>query len=91
MHAEKLKEVDERMEEFRGKIKKEIQNACARSYLRYKNIKKITLEDNIQVQNTDEDKNELEKIKKKAKNKDTNLVKKFIMDNMPYAQDATRR
>ncbi len=33
----------------------------------------------------------MEKVKKKAKNKDSSLAKNFIKDNMPYAQDATRR
>ena len=93
MHIGKLKELDEKMETFRSSIKKEIQIACANSYSRYKNIKKITLEDNIQVQKTGEQSDELEmdKVRTKAKSKDTSLAKNFIKDSMPYAQDATRR
>ena len=90
-HQEKLKDLDKTLEFFRDLVKKELVKACSTSYLAYKEMKKITLDDNnLNLENSGEEKQDItEKKKKKAENE--NGAANFIKYAMPYAQDATRR
>ena len=99
LHKLGLKELDRTIEQYRNDVKKEITKACGASYQKYKELKKITLEDNL-VSSKKEKKDDVEEgmtilQKQKAqhkKNDDENqFVQNFLKDAMPYAQDATRR
>lgn len=77
------------MEDYRSKIKTCIIKACGKSYDTYKELKKITLEDNFDFKNEGE-----ENQKKDTNNNKKDMgsfVQNFLKDTMPYAQDATRR
>ena len=77
------------MEEFRAKIKLQIVKSCGKSYDVYKELKKITLEDNFDFKKEGDDKNKKDNLSNK---KDMgSFVQNFLKDTMPYAQDATRR
>jgi hypothetical protein len=77
------------MEEYRDKIKNCILKACGKSYDTYKELKKITIEDNFDFKNEGEQKDKKESNSNK---KDMgSFVQNFLKDTMPYAQDATRR
>ena len=99
MHKLNLKELDKTMEYYRALVKKEIQKACNTSYMNYKELKKITLEDNVintgkKAKKVDEnfDFGQNKKSSNNIKdNEDKNFAQNFLKDAMPYAQDATRR
>ena len=97
LHKVQLKELDMKLERYRAKIKQVIVNACQSSYIVYKNQKKITLEDETLAKKEEDDEDGKEKFvpksfKKKSNEKENaNFVQNFLKDNMPYAQDATRR
>jgi hypothetical protein len=98
LHKIGLKELDKTIEQFRGDVKKEISKACGASYQKYKELKKITLEDNLV--NKKEKKDDIEegmnmvqkqKTQQQKLEEENQFVQNFLKDAMPYAQDATRR
>lgn len=98
MHKVGLKELDKTIDQYRSDIKREISKACGSSYQKYKELKKITLEDNIV--NKKEKKDDIEegmnmvqkqKTQKEKLEEENQFVQNFLKDAMPYAQDATRR
>jgi len=98
LHKIGLKELDRTIEQYRSDVKKEISKACGASYQKYKELKKITLEDNLV--NKKEKKDDIEegmnmvqkqKTQKEKLEEENQFVQNFLKDAMPYAQDATRR
>jgi len=98
LHKIGLKEIDRTIEQFRSDVKREISKACGASYQKYKELKKITLEDNLV--NKKEKKDDIEegmnmvqkqKTQKEKLEEENQFVQNFLKDAMPYAQDATRR
>ena len=53
------------MEDFRSKIKLQIVKSCGKSYDVYKELKKITLEDNFDFKKEGDDKNKKDNIANK--------------------------
>jgi energy-coupling factor transporter ATP-binding protein EcfA2 len=96
-HKNSLKELDNLIELYRKNVKKIIEKSCNTSYEVYKELKKITLEDNIignrkNGSKEDDSKTLSNFTKLKPGMKDeSQLVQNFLKDSMPYAQDATRR
>lgn len=62
IHRSKLKDLDKLMNNYRQKVKDEITKACDESYKAYKEIKRITLEENNEVSNNAENGNKSSKI-----------------------------
>ena len=98
LHKIGLKELDKTIEKYRVDVKREISKACGASYQKYKELKKITLEDNLV--NKKEKKDDIEegmnmvqkqKTQKEKLEEENQFVQNFLKDAMPYAQDATRR
>jgi len=98
LHKIGLKELDKTIEQYRADVKREITKACGASYQKYKELKKITLEDNLV--NKKEKKDDIEegmnmvqkqKTQKEKLEEENQFVQNFLKDAMPYAQDATRR
>ena len=85
LHSETLKIVDYNIEAYRLRIKKIVAEACAKSYKAYKELKKITLDDNVSTDQSTSD------TKKDKKNDEGANIQNFIKDAIPYAQDATRK
>ena len=83
LHKVNLIEIDAKIESFRNRVKKVINNSCKESYQRYKAEKKITLDDDNTVGNENP-----EETKQKEQ---VNNIQNFIKDSIPYAQDATRK
>lgn len=83
LHKEKLKDIDQKIENYRTRVKNELVTACNKSYLAYKSLKKITLDDNV---STGGNQGEAAKEKKEGAN-----IQNFLKDAIPYAQDATRK
>ena len=94
-HRQNIMMLDQQLEEYRNKIKKEVHIACNRSYDVFKEQKKITLEDNYDFKYNDEEEEEEKEngklINKKNEKKGGTIVQNLLKDTMPYAQDATRR
>jgi hypothetical protein len=101
LHKVGLKELDKTIETYRSEVKKEITKACGASYQKYKELKKITLEDNVAGTTKKKDKKDdveegMNIVQKQKSQKDkleeeNQFVQNFLKDAMPYAQDATRR
>jgi len=93
VHADKLKELDKKLEFYRDLIKKELYKACSTSYAEYKAAKKITLDDNNTIGQKNPNNEEKVDIteKKKKKLDEESASQNFLKYSMPYAQDATRR
>lgn len=98
LHKMGLKELDKTIDQYRSDVKREISRACGASYQKYKELKKITLEDNLV--NKKEKKDDIEegmnmvqkqKTQKEKLEEENQFVQNFLKDAMPYAQDATRR
>ena len=85
LHSDTLKLVDYNIEAYRLRIKKIVVEACAKSYKAYKELKKITLDDNVSTDQSTSD------TKKDKKNDEGANIQNFIKDAIPYAQDATRK
>ena len=85
-HSESLRIIDHNIEEYRLRIKKIVAESCANSYKAYKELKKITLDDNV---STDQSSNP--DSKRKNKDDEGSNIQNFIKDAIPYAQDATRK
>jgi hypothetical protein len=49
VQSQLLKELEKKLDYFRGLVKKEINKACMQSYNNYKAAKNITIEDNAEV------------------------------------------
>ena len=81
-HSDSLREIDHNIEAYRLRIKQTVSEACGKSYQAYKELKKITLDDNA---STDQSSNT------KGKKDDGANIQNFIKDAIPYAQDATRK
>ena len=80
------------IEKFRTRIKKELSTTCAKSYISFKNKKKIVLDDDIQYEEYDKnEKKEIIKNKDKKEEQNSNSIKLFLKEAIPYAQDATRK
>lgn len=100
LHKIGLKELDKTIEQYRSEVKKEITKACGASYQKYKELKKITLEDNAVGTTKKDKKDDIEegmnmvqkqKSQKEKLEEENQFVQNFLKDAMPYAQDATRR
>jgi hypothetical protein len=98
LHKMGLKELDKTIEQYRCDVKKEISKACGASYQKYKELKKITLEDNLVSKKEKKDDIEegmnmvqKQKTQKEKLEEENQFVQNFLKDAMPYAQDATRR
>jgi len=98
LHKMGLKELDKSIEQYRSDVKKEISKACGASYQKYKELKKITLEDNLVSKKEKKDDIEegmnmvqKQKTQKEKLEEENQFVQNFLKDAMPYAQDATRR
>ena len=100
LHKIGLKELDKTIEQYRSEVKKEITKACGASYQKYKELKKITLEDNPVGSTKKDKKDDIEegmnmvqkqKSQKEKLEEENQFVQNFLKDAMPYAQDATRR
>ena len=84
LHKSNLVAIDRKIEVFRNKVKRLLDNSCKESYQEYKTKKKITLDDDNNVGgNNEPDKNK--------KDEGVNNIQNFIKDSIPYAQDATRK
>ena len=85
LHKLNLVAIDKKIDSFRNKVKRILDNSCKESYKEYKTQKKITLDDdnNVGGGNTDKDDNK--------KDQPGNNIQNFIKDSIPYAQDATRK
>ena len=86
LHKSNLVAIDRKIEIFRNKVKRLLDNSCKESYQEYKTNKKITLDDDNNVGgggNTENGKNK--------KDGSVNNIQNFIKDSIPYAQDATRK
>ena len=89
MHKDMLVSTEKKIEQYRSRIKVFITQSCNQSYLAYKALKKITLDDNISGETSS---------KEESKNNNNNNkkdeganIQNFIKDAIPYAQDATRK
>ena len=99
VHKDKVKAIETKMNNFRDKVKTELVSACNKSYLAFKKLKNITLDDNVSTEdnfdltgdnaNTNDDNNNSNNNNKKKK--DEANVQGFLKDAIPYAQDATRK
>ena len=86
LHKSNLVAIDKKIEIYRNKVKRLLDNSCKESYQEYKTNKKITLDDDNNVGgggNTENGKNK--------KDGSVNNIQNFIKDSIPYAQDATRK
>ena len=83
LHSDTLKIVDHNIEGYRLRIKQTVAEACRKSYQAYKELKKITLDDNASTDQTSSE--------KKKNNDEGANIQNFIKDAIPYAQDATRK
>ena len=83
LHSDSLKIVDHSIEGYRMRIKQTVAEACRKSYQAYKELKKITLDDNASTDQTSSE--------KKKNNDEGANIQNFIKDAIPYAQDATRK
>ena len=87
IHKKKLEVVEDKIQTYRDKVKNEITQACNKSYIAYKKLKNITLDDNVITGGASgsDDKSSTDK------KKDGPNVQNFLKDAIPYAQDATRK
>ena len=85
LHKSNLVAIDKKVDLFRTKVKRILDTSCKDSYQEYKTQKKITLDDdnNLGQGNNENDKNK--------KDITSNNIQNFIKDSIPYAQDATRK
>jgi hypothetical protein len=86
MHQKRLRELERALLIIRHKVKKETAKSCDDSYQAYKELKKITLDET----NTNKDKAQ-DMINKIKQVDEDSLGQNFLKDDLPYAQDATRR
>ena len=87
LHKSNLVEIDKKIEVYRNKVKRILDNSCKESYQEYKTKKKITLDDDNNVGGNNNENNKT----KKDKDITSNNIQNFIKDSIPYAQDATRK
>ena len=88
LHKANLVDIDRKIELFRNKVKRILDNSCKDSYQEYKTKKKITLDDDNNVGGSS---NENKKDKNNKNDMPANNIQNFIKDSIPYAQDATRK
>lgn len=88
LHKTKIKELERTVNSYRERIKQEITRACDESYQAYKDMKGITLDE--QVSKSGKESSNYMKTKEKPGDEE-NFAMNFLKDDTPYAQDATRR
>jgi dynein heavy chain len=95
VQSQLLKELEKKLDYFRGLVKKEINKACMQSYNNYKAAKNITIEDNAEVDVGKKKRDNIISFDQDKVKSEEELNKKIfqslLKDNMPYAQDASRR
>ncbi len=89
-HVHDLKELDKKLDHYRNFLKKEIIKACTSSYEEYKALKHITLDDNNNLDGDTNNKGNKIKIKDGESGR-RKIHQSLMKDNMPYAQDASRK
>jgi hypothetical protein len=90
MHKDMLVSTEKKIEQYRSRIKTFITQSCNQSYLAYKALKKITLDDNISGETSSKEESKNNNNNNKKKDEGAN-IQNFIKDAIPYAQDATRK
>ena len=99
VYSETLFSNNIQIEKYRAKVKKELSIACSKSYNKFKIEKNITLDDPFQNNDSfdkEKNKNKINNKNKENQNieiikEESNSIKTFLKDAIPYAQDATRK
>ena len=83
VHKDKVKAIETKMNNFRDKVKTELVSACNKSYLAFKKLKNITLDDNVSTEdnfdltgdnaNTNDDNNNSNNNNNKKKKDEANV------------------